>query len=211
MTTTPDEPLNDDDMTTAAAGPTPPTGHADGTDSDGTDSDGTDSDGTDGDASDGDATDTTDGDATDGTDRTAPTGRHRLRRHRHRRGGRGPERPHGRRRVLSALDLLSGDAQTFLTKVWASRVHLHRTDPDDLVGLLSFDDVDRLLTSLGHPYAERPAGPRRRRAARVVVHPRGDAGRPPAHRPGRRRQGRSRCSTPARPSSSRACTATTSR
>ena len=143
MTTTPDEPLNDDDMTTAAAGPTPPTGHADGTDSDGTDSDGTDSDGTDGDASDGDATDTTDGDA----DRRHRLGRHRLRRHRHRRGGRGPERPHGRRRVLSALDLLSGDAQTFLTKVWASRVHLHRTDPDDLVGLLSFDDVDRLLTS----------------------------------------------------------------
>ena len=26
-------------------------------------------------------------------------------------------------------------------------MHLHRTDPDDLVGLLSFDDVDRLLTS----------------------------------------------------------------
>lgn len=53
MTTTPEEPLGDDDMTTAPAGdPTPP-GDADGTDSDGTDSDGTD----------GDATDTTDGDA----------------------------------------------------------------------------------------------------------------------------------------------------
>lgn len=47
---------------------------------------------------------------------------------------------------MSALDLLSGDAQTFLTKVWASRVHLHRTDPADLVGLLSLDDADRLLT-----------------------------------------------------------------
>jgi len=47
---------------------------------------------------------------------------------------------------VSALDLLSGDAQTFLTKVWASRVHLHRTDPADLVGLLSLDDADRLLT-----------------------------------------------------------------
>lgn len=47
----------------------------------------------------------------------------------------------------SALDLLSGDAQTFLTKVWASRVHLHRTDPDRLVGLLSLDDADTLLTS----------------------------------------------------------------
>jgi lysine-specific demethylase/histidyl-hydroxylase NO66 len=47
---------------------------------------------------------------------------------------------------VSALDLLSGDAQTFLAKVWASRVHLHRTDPGDLVGLLSLDDADRLLT-----------------------------------------------------------------
>ena len=48
---------------------------------------------------------------------------------------------------MTALDLLSGDAQTFLSKVWASRVHLHRTDPDDLVGLLSLDDADHLLTS----------------------------------------------------------------
>jgi lysine-specific demethylase/histidyl-hydroxylase NO66 len=48
---------------------------------------------------------------------------------------------------VTALDLLSGDAQTFLTKVWASRVHLHRTDPDALVGLLSLDDADHLLTS----------------------------------------------------------------
>ncbi len=48
---------------------------------------------------------------------------------------------------LSALDLLSGDAQTFLAKVWASRVHLHRTDPAELVGLLSLEDADHLLTS----------------------------------------------------------------
>ncbi|MBB6628320.1 cupin [Nocardioides sp. KIGAM211] len=47
----------------------------------------------------------------------------------------------------SALDLLSGDAQTFLAKVWASRVHVHHADPDALVGLLSLDDVDELLTS----------------------------------------------------------------
>ncbi|MBM9459139.1 cupin [Nocardioides sp. zg-536] len=47
----------------------------------------------------------------------------------------------------SALDLLSGDAQTFLEKVWASQVHLHRTDPERLVGLLSLDDADTLLTS----------------------------------------------------------------
>ena len=48
---------------------------------------------------------------------------------------------------MSALDLLSGDAQTFLAKIWASRIHVHHTDPGPLVGLLSFDDVDRLLTS----------------------------------------------------------------
>ena len=68
MTTTPDEPLNDDDMeTTTGAGVTGPTGDADGTDGDATtrrrrlgDADGTD----------GDATDTVDGDSgdADGTD-----------------------------------------------------------------------------------------------------------------------------------------------
>ncbi len=47
---------------------------------------------------------------------------------------------------MSALQLLSGDAQTFLAKIWASRVHVHHTDPAGLVGLLTFDDVDRLLT-----------------------------------------------------------------
>ncbi|HEU4514941.1 MAG TPA: cupin domain-containing protein [Nocardioidaceae bacterium] len=49
---------------------------------------------------------------------------------------------------MNALDLLSGDAQSFLEKVWASRVHVHHTDPADLVGLLSLDDVDHLLTSV---------------------------------------------------------------
>ncbi|WP_312856488.1 cupin domain-containing protein [Nocardioides pelophilus] len=48
---------------------------------------------------------------------------------------------------MSALDLLTGDAQTFLAKVWASRVHLHRADPGVLTGLLSLEDADRLLTS----------------------------------------------------------------
>ena len=48
---------------------------------------------------------------------------------------------------MSSLDLLSGDAQTFLAKIWASRVHVHHADPDALVGLLTFDDVDHLLTS----------------------------------------------------------------
>ena len=50
---------------------------------------------------------------------------------------------------MSALDLLSGDAQVFLEKAWATRTHLHRADPADLVGLLSLDDVDQLLTSSG--------------------------------------------------------------
>ena len=48
---------------------------------------------------------------------------------------------------MDALELLSGDARNFVEKVWASRVHLHKTDPSDLVELLSFDDVDQLLTS----------------------------------------------------------------
>jgi lysine-specific demethylase/histidyl-hydroxylase NO66 len=48
---------------------------------------------------------------------------------------------------VNALDLLSGDAQSFIEEIWASHVHLHKADPADLVGLLSFDDVDELLTS----------------------------------------------------------------
>jgi lysine-specific demethylase/histidyl-hydroxylase NO66 len=47
---------------------------------------------------------------------------------------------------VPALDLLCGDAQTFLTKVWASRVLVHHTDPAALVDLLTLDDVDHLLT-----------------------------------------------------------------
>ena len=42
---------------------------------------------------------------------------------------------------------MAGDAQSFLAKIWASRVHVHHTEPDRLVGLLSFEDVDHLLTS----------------------------------------------------------------
>jgi hypothetical protein len=49
--------------------------------------------------------------------------------------------------ALDALTLLSGDAQDFIEKAWAARVHVHHADPADLVGLLSFDDVDHLLTS----------------------------------------------------------------
>jgi len=49
---------------------------------------------------------------------------------------------------VSALSLLSGDAQAFRDKVWASHIHVNHTDPADLVGLLSLDDVDQLLTSV---------------------------------------------------------------
>ena len=138
---TPEEPLNDDDMTT-----TPGTGGGGlGGDADGTDSDGT------------------DGDATDSPTATPPTPTAPTRRHRRRRRPTAtrptptaptataptarPTAPTGTPPELSALDLLSGDAQTFLSKVWASRVHLHRTDPALLVGLLSLDDADHLLTS----------------------------------------------------------------
>ncbi len=49
--------------------------------------------------------------------------------------------------MTDALELLSGDARDFVEKTWASHVHLHKADPADLTGLLSFDDVDQLLTS----------------------------------------------------------------
>lgn len=48
---------------------------------------------------------------------------------------------------MDALDLLSGDAQTFADKIWATRSHVHRADPAALIGLLGLDDVDQLLTS----------------------------------------------------------------
>jgi bifunctional lysine-specific demethylase and histidyl-hydroxylase NO66 len=45
--------------------------------------------------------------------------------------------------------VLSGDAQTFLDKVWASRVLVHHADPAQLSSWLSLDDVDHLLTETG--------------------------------------------------------------
>ncbi len=48
---------------------------------------------------------------------------------------------------MSALARLAGDAQTFLSKVWASRVHLHHADPAELVGLFPLEGADQLLTS----------------------------------------------------------------
>ncbi len=60
MTTTPEEPLRDEDMETTTGDATGPAGTSLDTDADGTDANGTD----------GDSTDTTDGDSTDadGTD-----------------------------------------------------------------------------------------------------------------------------------------------
>jgi hypothetical protein len=69
MTTTPDEPLRDEDMeTTGGTASTGPLGDADGTDGDATDT--VDGDSRDADGTDGDATDTVDGDSgdADGTD-----------------------------------------------------------------------------------------------------------------------------------------------
>jgi hypothetical protein len=65
MTTTPGEPVSDEDITTTGITNTGGGGDADGTD--GGDADGTDG-GGDADGTDGDATDTTDGDTTDGGD-----------------------------------------------------------------------------------------------------------------------------------------------
>jgi len=48
---------------------------------------------------------------------------------------------------VDALALLSGDAHTFVDKVWATTSHVHRADPADLQALLGVDDVDHLLTS----------------------------------------------------------------
>ena len=45
------------------------------------------------------------------------------------------------------LDHLTGDAQTFVEKVWASRVHHHRAEPGELAAYLSLEDADHLLTS----------------------------------------------------------------
>ena len=50
---------------------------------------------------------------------------------------------------MDALELLCGDAQNFVEKLWARRVHVHRSDSGELVGLLRLDDVDHLVTSTG--------------------------------------------------------------
>ena len=141
MSTTPQEPLKDDDIETTGSivrgrrpTPTAPTAATrDGTD-------GGDADGTDGGDADG-----TDGDAT---------------------------RRRDRRLSVSALELLSGDAQTFLEKVWASRVHVHQRRPrrPGRPALLRRrrPPADRD----GDPHAGRARGPGRHGAARLGLHPR---------------------------------------
>jgi lysine-specific demethylase/histidyl-hydroxylase NO66 len=49
--------------------------------------------------------------------------------------------------VVDALDLLSGDADTFVAKVWARHVHIHQAEPARLTEFLGLDDVDHLVTS----------------------------------------------------------------
>ncbi|WP_246187100.1 cupin domain-containing protein [Microlunatus speluncae] len=48
---------------------------------------------------------------------------------------------------MDALELLTGDAQTFSEKVWAHRVGRYDRDPESLVDRLSLDDADKLITS----------------------------------------------------------------
>lgn len=48
---------------------------------------------------------------------------------------------------VHATTLLTGDAQAFAEKVWATRMHVHRVQPDEVTGLLSLADVDRMITS----------------------------------------------------------------
>jgi bifunctional lysine-specific demethylase and histidyl-hydroxylase NO66 len=50
---------------------------------------------------------------------------------------------------LDVLDRLTGDAQTFVEQAWASRIHVHRSEPGAFGELLSIDDVDHLLTAAG--------------------------------------------------------------
>ena len=49
--------------------------------------------------------------------------------------------------MVDSLQLLTGDAQTFVEKVWASRPLVHRVESAALAAMLDLDDVDQLLTS----------------------------------------------------------------
>jgi lysine-specific demethylase/histidyl-hydroxylase NO66 len=50
---------------------------------------------------------------------------------------------------LNVLDRLTGDAQTFVTEVWARRIQVHRATPSTFLELLNIDDVDGLITTCG--------------------------------------------------------------
>ena len=75
------------------------------------------------------------------------------------------------------------------SKVWASRVHLHQHRPGRLIGLLSLDDADHLLTStaIRTPASGSPATAPCCRSRRTPA--RRHARRQVADRPGRRAQG----------------------
>lgn len=48
---------------------------------------------------------------------------------------------------MDALSRLTGDAQTFIDKVWARQIHVHTGAPADVAGLLELANVDHLLTA----------------------------------------------------------------
>ncbi len=50
---------------------------------------------------------------------------------------------------VHATTLLAGDAASFTRHTWATRMHLHRGDPDVLGALLTLSDVDDLVTTTG--------------------------------------------------------------
>ncbi len=46
---------------------------------------------------------------------------------------------------MQATARVAGDVDAFVRDAWATRMHLHHGDPDDLAALLTVDDVDHLL------------------------------------------------------------------
>lgn len=47
---------------------------------------------------------------------------------------------------MSHLDLLSGDARTFVSEVWGRRINVRRIAPADLAGLFDIEQADHLIT-----------------------------------------------------------------
>lgn len=48
---------------------------------------------------------------------------------------------------MNYLQLLSGDAQTFVSEVWGRRPHIHSVDPEQLQQIFGLDHADLLLTT----------------------------------------------------------------